>query len=98
MRYNKSMIKSLKHKGLQKFHETGVASGIKSAHKKKIRMRLVALDTAICIEDMDLPGFRLHPLKGRKPKTWAIDVSKNWRITFHFKDGDAYIINYEDYH
>lgn len=92
------MIKSFKHKGLQKFHETGVTKGIKPAHKNKIRMRLVALDTATCINDMDLPGFRLHPLKGTSPKIWAIDVSKNWRITFKFTDGDAYIVNYEDYH
>lgn len=92
------MIKSFKHKGLQKFFETGVTKGIKPAHKKKIRIRLVALDTATCIDDMDVPGFRLHPLKGTNPKIWAIDVSKNWRITFKFTDGDAYIVNYEDYH
>jgi toxin HigB-1 len=98
MSYNVYMIKSFKHKGLQRFFESGHAAGIKPTHKKKIKMRLVALDTASCIEDMDLPGFRLHPLKGRKPRTWAIDVNKNWRITFLFKDGDAYLINYEDYH
>jgi len=50
------------------------------------------------IPDMDLPGFRLHPLKGKMKGLWAIDVSKNWRITFKFKDGDVYIVNYEDYH
>ncbi len=61
-------------------------------------MRLSALDTAFCIEDMDLPGFRLHPLKGEREGIWAIDVSKNWRITFYFENGDAYIVNYEDYH
>ncbi len=98
MLYNELMIKSFKHKGLQNFFENGVVSGINAAHKKKIRMRLVALDTAINIDDVDLPGFRLHPLKGTKPKIWAIDVSKNWCITFEFSDGDAYIVNYEDYH
>ena len=61
-------------------------------------MRLVALDTAQCVEDMDLPGFRLHTLKGNKEGIWAIDVNKNWRITFEFIDGDAYIVDYEDYH
>lgn len=61
-------------------------------------MRLVALDTAPQIEDMDLPGFRLHPLTGDKQGLWAIDVSMNWRITFEFHNGDAYIVNYEDYH
>ncbi|HIJ23555.1 MAG: Killer protein [Gammaproteobacteria bacterium] len=92
------MIKSFKHKGIQKFFETGVTSGINSAHKSKIKMRLVALDTAICIDDMDLPGFRLHPLKGNREGRWSIDVNKNWRITFEFTDGDAYIVDYEDYH
>ena len=57
-----------------------------------------ALDTAITVEDMDVPDFRLHPLKGDKEGLWAIDVSKNWRITFEFEDGNAYVVNYEDYH
>ena len=59
---------------------------------------MTALDTATCIEDMDLPGFRLHQLKGRKKGLWAIAVSKNWRIVFRFQDGNAYVVNYEDYH
>lgn len=92
------MIKSFEHKGLQKFFETGSLKGIKSQHKQKLRIRLTALDTATCIEDMDLPGFRLHQLKGRKKGLWAIDVSKNWRIVFKFQDGNAYVVNYEDYH
>ena len=92
------MIKSFKHKGLKKFYENGNTSGIQPAHKQKLRMRLTALDTATEINDMDLPGFRLHQLKGLKQGLWAIDVSKNWRITFEFKDGDAFIVNYEDYH
>ncbi len=98
MLYNGFMIKSFKHKGLQKFFESGAIKGIKPAHGQKIRMRLVALDTASNIDDMDLPGFRLHPLDGTKPKIWTIDVNKNWRITFEFTDGNAYIVNYEDYH
>ncbi len=92
------MIKSFKHKGLRKFFETGNAAGIQPAHKRKIRMRLTALDTAARIEDINLPGFRLHSLKGDKQGLWAIDVSKNWRVTFEFIDGDAYVVNYEDYH
>jgi len=92
------MIKSFKHKGLQKFYETGNTSGIQPAHGNKLRIRLTALDTAIVLNDIDLPGFRLHPLKGKMQGFWAIDVSKNWRITFKFIDGDVYIINYEDYH
>ncbi|MDZ7725681.1 MAG: type II toxin-antitoxin system RelE/ParE family toxin [candidate division KSB1 bacterium] len=92
------MIKSFKHKGLQKFYETGTTSGIQPAHEKKLRIRLAAFDTAIILDDLDLPGFRLHCLKGKMQKSWAIDVSKNWRITFQFIDGDVYIVNYEDYH
>lgn len=92
------MIKSFKHKGLQKFYETGNTSGIQPAHSKKLRMRLTALDTAVIIDDVDLPGFHLHPLKGKMQKFWAIDVSKNWRITFQFIEGNVYIVNYEDYH
>ena len=92
------MIKSFKHKGLQKYFESGSLAGIRPGHKQKIRIRLTALDTATCIEDMDIPGFRLHQLKGGKKGLWAIDVNKNWRIVFKFEDGNAYVVNYEDYH
>jgi proteic killer suppression protein len=92
------MIKSFRHKGLQKFFESGSLAGIKPGHKQKIRMRLTALDTATCIEDMDIPGFRLHQLKGGKKGLWAIDVNKNWRIIFKFEGGNAYVVDYEDYH
>jgi len=92
------MIKSFKHKGLRDFYEKGNSSGIQAQHKQKIRMQLVALDTATVIDDIDLPGFRLHPLKGNMKELWSIDVNKNWRITFEFKAGDVYVVNYEDYH
>jgi toxin HigB-1 len=92
------MIKSFKHKGIQKFFETGSTAGIQAVHKKKLRMRLIALDTATEIQDIDLPGFRLHPLKGKLEGLWAIDVSGNWRITFEFRNGDVFIVNYKDYH
>ncbi len=59
-------------------------------------MRLAALDTATCIEDMDLPGFRLHRLKGDRKGLWAIDVSRNWRIVFSFEGGNAFAADYED--
>lgn len=93
-----AVIKSFKHKGLKRFFETGSVSGIDPAHRQKLRMRLTALDTAATIEDIDLPGFRLHPLKGDKQGLWAIDVNKNWRITFEFEDGNVHVVNYEDYH
>ena len=61
-------------------------------------MQLVALDTAQAIEDMDIPGYRLHQLKGNRKEVWSITVNGNWRITFKFENGNAYIVNYEDYH
>lgn len=61
-------------------------------------MLLVALDTAFSIEDMDIPGFRLHRLKGSARGRWSVWVNGNWRLTFEFKDGHAYVLDYEDYH
>lgn len=92
------MIKSFKHKGLQLFFESGSKKGIQAKHANRLRMQLAALDTAHVIEDMDLPGYRLHQLKGQRKDTWTITVNGNWRITFEFANGDAYIVNYEDYH
>lgn len=92
------MIKSFKHKGLRRFYETGSTAGIQPSHRKRLRLQLAALDTATQIEDMDIPGFRLHPLKGERKGHWSISVSGNWRITFAFRDGNAYVLNYEDYH
>ena len=92
------MIKSIRHKGLRRFYETGSTAGIKAVHTKRIRLQLTALDTAAKIDDMDIPGFRLHPLKGDRKGQWAVSVSGNWRITFEFRDGNVYLVNYEDYH
>ena len=65
---------------------------------KRLRIQLAALDTAEIIEDMDIPGFKLHSLKGDRKGLWSISVSGNWRITFDLKDGNTYFVNYEDYH
>ena len=92
------MIISFKHKGLEKFYRKGTLGGIQAKHKKKLRMQLAALDTAHVIEDLDIPGYRLHSLKGKRKGIWAIDVSGNWRLTFEFKNGNVHILNYEDYH
>ena len=61
-------------------------------------MQLAALDSAQDIDDMDIPGFKLHPLKGQLKGRWSISVSGNWRITFEFRDGNAFVLDYEDYH
>jgi len=92
------MIKSIRHKGLRRFSELGSAAGVQPAHAGKLRMILAALDTAARIDDMDIPGFELHPLKGDQKGRWAVSVSGNWRITFELRDGNAYLIDYEDYH
>ncbi|KTC86579.1 type II toxin-antitoxin system RelE/ParE family toxin [Legionella brunensis] len=92
------MIKSFKHKGLKQFFEKGDCSGIQSKHEQKLRLQLAALDTAHVIEDMNLPGYRLHRLKGERKNCWSITVNGNWRITFEFDSGDVCIVNYEDYH
>lgn len=92
------MIRSFKHKGLRKFFTTGSTAGIQTQHVARLEERLQALHTAITIEDMNLPGWKLHPLKGDRAGLWAINVSGNWRIVFEFVDGHAYVVNYEDYH
>jgi proteic killer suppression protein len=92
------MIKSFKHKGLRLFFEKGSSSGIQPKHAKKLRMQLAAIHSANQIEDINVPGFSLHKLKGDRSNIWSITVNGNWRVTFEFKDSNAYILNYEDYH
>jgi toxin HigB-1 len=92
------VIKTFRHKGLQRLFKTGSKAGIQPDHEEKLRMRLAALDTATCIEDMDLPGFRLHRLKGDRKGLWAIDASRNWRIVFSFEGENVFAVDYEDYH
>ena len=92
------MTLSFRHKGLRRLFETGNTSGVQAAHARRLRMQLAALDTASTVDDMDIPGFRLHPLKGDMQGRWAITVSGNWRVTFEFRDGNAHVLDYEDYH
>ena len=61
-------------------------------------MQLAALDTAQSINDMDIPGFRLHPLKGAARGRWSLHVNRNWRLAFEWRDGHAHVLDYEDYH
>ena len=92
------MIKSFEHEGLERFFTKGIKSGIQASQAVKLKDQLTALHTAKSVDDMDVPGWRLHPLKGNKKTLWAIFVNKNWRIVFKFEDGHAYVVNYEDYH
>lgn len=92
------MIKSFRHKGLRALFETGSAAGVQPHHAGRLRMQLTALDTAITIDDMNVPGFLLHSLKGSGQGRWSIMVNGNWRLTFEFHDGNAFVLDYEDYH
>ena len=91
------MIRSFKHKGLAKFFKSGSTAGIQAAHEKRLRLILGRLNAAANAKDMDLPGLRLQ-LSGNRAGIWSVTVSGNWRVTFRFEDGDAEIVNYEDYH
>jgi len=92
------MLQPSWHKGLRRFFESGSVAGIQPQHAKRLRMQLAALDSAQLIEDMHIPGFRLHPLKGADRGRWSIRVNGNWRLTFEFRDGQAYVLDCEDYH
>ena len=93
-----AMIKSFRHKGLRKLFETGSTVAVQAGHAKRLRMQLAALNTAQSIDDMDIPGFALHPLKGAMRRRWAISVNGNWRLTFEFNDGNAFVLDCGDYH
>lgn len=92
------MIKSFRHKGVKGFFETGSTAGIQAKHKPKLRIQLTTLDSAIRPEDMDAPGWRLHPLTGKLAGHWAVSVNGNWRLTFVFEGENAVLVDYQDYH
>jgi len=92
------MIKSFRHKGIQRFFQTGSTAGIQAKHAAKLRLQLTALDNATGPEDMNAPNWRLHPLKGELKGHWAISVSGHYRMTFAFERGDAILVDYQDYH
>ncbi len=92
------MIRSIRHKGLKRLYEDDDTRGVISEHAEKLRDILARLDAAATVADMDLPGFRLHPLKGELKGFWAVTVRANWRVIFHFGDRDASDVDYVDYH
>ncbi len=92
------MIKSFQHKGLEKLFLCGTKKGVQPEHAKKLEAILDRLDAAAAIGDMDYPGAYLHPLKGDLRGHWSVKVSGNWRIIFRFENGDAYVVDYVDYH
>ena len=92
------MIKSFRHKGLEKFYRTGSKAGIQAKHAPKLRRILGLLDVATTAEDVNLPGYRLHPLKGKQKGFFSVWVNGNWRIIFRFVGDDVELVNYLDYH
>ena len=92
------MILSIRHKGLKRLYEDDDTRGVMKEHVVKLRDILARLDAAGTIGDLDLPGFKLHPLKGDLKGFWAVTVRANWRVVFHFADGDAIDVDYLDYH
>lgn len=93
-----ALILNFKHRGLRRLYERDDPRAINPEHLAKLRNILARLDVARAPDDMDLPGFRLHLLKGDRSGTWAVTVRANWRVTFRFAGDDVADVQYEDYH
>jgi len=92
------MIQTFIHKGLEAFFRTGSKAGIQPAHAAKLKRQLAQLDQAEAPQDMNVPGWRLHPLSGDLAGHWSVWVNGNWRLVFRFEDGNALLVDYRDYH
>ena len=92
------MIRTFRHRGLKRLFEEGDASKVRADQVGRIVGILAHLDTALRPRDVDLPGYRLHPLKGGWKGYWSISVSGNWRVVFRFDDGDVFDVDLVDYH
>jgi toxin HigB-1 len=92
------MIRSIRHKGLKRLYEEDDPRGVMAEHAVKLRDILARLDAARTVADMDMAGFRLHPLKGQLKGFHAVTVRANWRVIFRFADHDAQDVDYIDYH
>lgn len=92
------MIRSIRHKGLKRLYEDDDPRGVMREHAEKLRDILARLDAAGTPADMDVPGFRLHSLKGSFKGLWAVTVRANWRVIFRFAAGDTLDVDYVDYH
>lgn len=92
------MIKSFRHKGLERFFLTGSKAGIQSTHAARLRLQLARLDAASGPQDMNLPGWRFHSLGEDLAGHFAVTVNKNWRLIFTFEGEDAVLVDYKDYH
>ena len=98
IRYTGLVIKSFRHKGVERFFRTGSKAGISAAHAPRLARQLAALNVASDPSDMNVPGWGLHRLKGKLGNHWSVSVSGNWRLTFTFNEGDVELVDYQDYH
>lgn len=92
------MIRSFRHKGLKRLYEDDDSRFVLAEHLTKLRNILARLDAAGFVEDMDLPGFNLHAMKGKLRGFMAVTVRANWRVIFRFIEGHAFDVDYLDYH
>jgi len=92
------LIRSIRHKGLKRLYDEDDARGVAAEHVVKLRDILARLDAARAVVDMDMPGFRLHPLKGEMKGFWSVTVRANWRVIFRFAGFDALDVDYLGYH
>ena len=92
------MIRRFRHRGLKRLYEDDDRRGLNARHVEKIRRILARLDRGSEPRYLDLPGWRLHPLKGDLDGFWSVAISANWRIVFRFENGDATDVDYLDYH
>ena len=92
------MIRSFRHRGLKRFYERGDRSLIRPDLHDRVEAMLAQLDVAGSPEAMRLPRYRLHALKGERKGCWSVTVKANWRLVFHFEDGDVHDLELIDYH
>jgi len=92
------VIQSFKHRGLKRFFENNDGRRVNPDHIPRLKRILATLDAASRPEDMDAPGWSLHKLRGDLKEFYAVKVSGNWRVIFRLEDGDAYDVDYLDYH
>jgi len=92
------VIGSFRHAGLERFFRDGSRSGIQPKHANKLARQLALLNAARRPQEMNVPGWRLHRLKGRMAGHWAVWVDENWRLTFAFDGEKAILVDYQDYH
>ena len=92
------MIRTFRHRGLKRLYGRGRSAKVPTDQRERIEIALAALDVARVPSDLDLPGYRLHPLKGDRAGFWSISMTRNWTIVFRMHDGDVYDVDLIDYH